>query len=85
MKLRRASPYTGTPDTPVVPGPDGARTAPFPACDACHIDGTRSLRKMVGELTLCVDAAECCKRYRAGTSASSYAAGLRGELLAVAP
>jgi hypothetical protein len=34
---------------------------------------------------LCLDGHECALRYRDGTSPESYAAGLRGELLAVAP
>lgn len=85
MRILRPRRYTGTAAVPVVPGWDGATPAPFPPCDACKIDGTRSPRKMVGESVLCVDAAQCCARYRAGMSPSSYAAGLRGELLAVTP
>lgn len=36
-------------------------------------------------LVVCTDPAECVERYRQGTSAESYAAALRGEILAVAP
>ena len=64
---------------------DNATPPPFPSCDACKIGGTRSLRAWRGDLVLCVDAAECAKRYRGGVSAETFAAGLRGELLAVAP
>jgi hypothetical protein len=35
-------------------------------------------------LVLCLDATACCERYRGGVSPETYAAGLRGELLAVA-
>lgn len=75
---------------PVVPGPDGAvqliakTEAQCVAClnvsSATHIDwlGDMSAR-------LCNDANACTNRYRDGVSPESYAAALRGELLAVAP
>lgn len=67
----------------VVPGPDGATPGELPACVACGC--STALRVPAGELVLCLDAAACCDRYRGGVSPATYAAGLRGELLAVAP
>jgi hypothetical protein len=71
----------------VVPGADGAVVLPPPACVACG--STTAARGVEGvsllALMLCDDAAACARRYRLGTSPESYAAGLRGEILAVAP
>jgi len=76
------------PAPPVVPGPDGA-TAPVveAQCVACKRRGTDVVCEYVrGELLwLCPDGAACASRYRGGVSPATYAAGLRGELLAVAP
>lgn len=67
---------------PVVPGPPAEPALNGP-CVAC---GSRTApRAFRGELLLCSDAPACGARYRDGTSPETYAAGLRGELLAVAP
>jgi hypothetical protein len=57
------------------------------SCHACLSYDYARQRYAVGVdlVVLCVDAAACCNRYRRGVSAESYAAGLRGEILAVAP
>ncbi len=71
----------------VVPGPDGASVGIVPACVACGCS-TVTRVPMVSDaeaLVLCLDAVECTRRYRSGASPESFAAGLRGELLAVAP
>lgn len=76
---------------PVVPGPDGAQAVGIAvvlgACDAC---GTRSAARAkvavdMSVIVLCTDASACCDRYRGHVSPETYAAGLRGELLGVAP
>lgn len=67
----------------VVPGLDGATPGEPAACVACG--SLEASRAPSGELVLCLDAAACCDRYRSGVSPATYAAGLRGELLAVAP
>jgi hypothetical protein len=36
-------------------------------------------------VVVCLDGHECAKRYRQGMSPESYAAALRGEILAVTP
>jgi hypothetical protein len=74
-------------EPPVIPGPDGARRGPAPRCDACwSITSNRARDNAEGiVLVLCVDVAECTQRYRHGASAESFAAGLRGEMLAVTP
>lgn len=69
------NPFTG-PGVVAEPALNG----PCVACRSCA--APRAFR---GELLLCTDAAACCARYRDGASAETYAAGLRGELLAVAP
>lgn len=69
----------------VLPGLAGGVLGP---CDACGIrEGAGRTRKIVDRewLLLCDDAAACAKRYRRGVSPGTFAAGLRGELLAVAP
>jgi hypothetical protein len=70
--------------TPVVPGREPAPTA---ACSACSADRTTRVREVRAgiELVLCLDAHGCCVRYRRSTTPESYAAALRGEILAVAP
>lgn len=74
---------------PVSPGPAGAERRPLPPCDACGTDADATrVPVVVGPdlvATLCRDAAACARRYRGGASPASYAAGLRGELLGVAP
>jgi hypothetical protein len=73
---------------PVVPGPAGATPAPGPVdnCVACQAgDDNGVLRVREGELVLCLDPLACTDRYRGGVSPETYAAGLRGDLLAVAP
>lgn len=71
----------------VVPGADGAVIEPQPACVACG--SATASRDAEGvslvAMMLCTDATACCKRYRGGVSPATYAAGLRGEILAVAP
>jgi hypothetical protein len=69
------------PVVPVVPGPDGPREPPF-ACGAC---GKGGLYEQLDDDLLCVDFKACIKRWRGDMSPDTYAAGLRGELLAVAP
>lgn len=58
-------------------------------CDACGRTGTRQDLQvaLVGDMrvTTCVDYVQCVATYRRDVSPESYAAGLRGELLAVAP
>lgn len=77
------------PAPPVIPGPDGAIVpgSVEAQCDACkrrsvavHIEWPDSVA-----IWLCDDVDACSRRYRDGASPESYAAGLRGELLAVAP
>jgi hypothetical protein len=78
---------------PVIPGPDRPaepRRPVTPACSACgYGDPNGVLRRAVVvdrvRLIVCVDWSACTRRYRDGTSPQSYAAGLRGEILAVAP
>jgi hypothetical protein len=80
---------------PVTPGPDGARpaTLPIPACVACRTTGSGTRVPMLlaakpggySAIVVCLDAVACAVRYRGGVSPETYAAGLRGELLAVAP
>lgn len=76
---------------PVAPGPEGAQlpSLPIPACAACGTTGsaTRVPMRISDDeaIVICLDGHECGVRYRAGMSPESYAAGLRGELLAVAP
>lgn len=76
-------------EVPVVPGPEGAKRRPMPACDACSTDAdaTRCLHVVGPDLVvmLCRNAAACARRYRRGASPESYAAALRGEILGVAP
>lgn len=74
-------------EPPVVPGPDGANRGPAPACDACGSDSANRTAGLLEGIAavLCVDACACALRYRRGVSPATYAAGLRGELLAVAP
>lgn len=75
------------PATPVNPGPDGARKGSALKCNACGSQTANRAPRVVGRdivAMLCVDAAECCKRYRRGASPESYAAALRGEILAAA-
>lgn len=73
----------------VVPGPAGIERAERPNCDACETDAdpTRTLHVVGPDLAvvLCRNAAACARRYRRGVSPETFAAGLRGELLAVAP
>ncbi len=71
----------------VVPGPEGATPGVVPACVACGCDTVTRVPAVLagGAVVLCLDSGECAKRYRNGTSPESYAAALRGELLAVAP
>lgn len=72
-----------------IAGVDGARQDPVmeTRCDACGQRGTgMDLRWLDGiAVSLCTDVTDCSARYRGGVSAETYAAGLRGELLAVAP
>lgn len=75
---------------PVVPGPDGAVRAiavTEAQCTACLNVSTATHIEWLGDMSarLCDDADACTNRYRDGASPESYAAGLRGELLAVAP
>lgn len=72
----------------VVPGRDGARRGPVPPCDACGTNGSGTRIPAVLEgvvMVLCFDAGACALRYREGASPESYAAALRGDLLAVTP
>jgi hypothetical protein len=77
------------PGAAVIPGPDGAVVGIALACVACGTTGTGARQPLSvghGETAfVCDDAAACAKRYRAGATPQSYAAGLRGELLAVTP
>lgn len=68
--------------TPIIVGHDGARQEPGPACHACgnvgsnkHVDGTQ---------IVCVDAVECCRRYRLWQTAEHYARVLQADLRAAA-
>lgn len=76
------------PEPVVVPGPDGARQREVPSCVAC---GSSTVLRVPAVLEdgsvgiVCHDGHECAKRYRRGASPESYAAGLRGEILAVTP
>jgi hypothetical protein len=75
---------------PVIPGPDGAtRPRTVPACVPCGTTGSGTrvpLQIEGGEwIIVCHDGHACAERYRQGASAESYAAGLRGEILGVAP
>jgi len=65
---------------PVIPGPDGATAGG--SCDAC---GKGGRFEPLGSDGLCIDFRACIARYRSRASPDSYAAGLRGEILAVAP
>jgi hypothetical protein len=73
----------------VIPGRDGAHPGAVPPCDACGTTGSGTrVPFIISEneaIVLCLDGHECATRYRHGASPESYAAGLRGELLAVAP
>lgn len=72
---------------PIIAGPSGAKQGPVPPCAACRSDTVTRVPAVLGTegAVLCLDAAECCGRYRGGVSPASYGAALRGELLAVAP
>ena len=80
---------SGAPAGPVVvPGPAGATVGIIPSCVACGSDRTTRVPVLLGDGSCgvaCADAHGCAVRYRAGASPASYAAGLRGEILAVAP
>jgi hypothetical protein len=72
----------------VITGPDGPAQGTIPPCVACGCSTVLRVPAVVGPdmaVVICHDATECTKRYRKGASPASYAAGLRGELLAVAP
>lgn len=71
----------------VVPGEDGVVVGPQPACVACgSVTTSRDVEGVsLVAMLLCLDAAACARRYRGGVSPATYAAGLRGELLAVGP
>lgn len=78
------------PPVPVMPGPEGeqAAVAGIGPCQACGSrERPRRLRWPDGDtlFPLCADFAACCRAYRNGASPESYAAGLRGEILGVAP
>jgi hypothetical protein len=84
---------TGRTVRPAAPGPSvgiavvpGRETDPQ-ECSACRSMTAPAAHSVVDgiELALCLDFAGCAARYRGGTSPSSYAAALRGELLGVAP
>jgi len=66
----------------VIPGPDGAGRADVLACGAC---GKGGLYEALDDNSLCVDFRACIARWRGTLSPETYAAGLRGEILAVAP
>jgi len=74
--------------TPVIAGSAAPTQGPPLACVACETtEGVRvpAILDEIGASVLCRDAMACCDRYRGGASPETYAAGLRGELLAVAP
>ncbi len=68
---------------PVVPGPVREQEA----CAACgSTTAPRNTQRVEGiVMELCHNAMNCTGRYRRGVSPATYAAGLRGEILAVAP
>lgn len=79
--------FTGR--VPVVPGPERVEVV-TPDCEACGAgdrNGVLRTRQVVAgdEQVLCLDYFACTERYRSGLDAGTYAMGLRGELLAVAP
>lgn len=81
-------PFKLRPAVPVAPGPEGASVGIVPACVACGCATATRVPVVLDEIgtgVLCLDPVECAKRYRRGMSAESFAAGLRGEILAVAP
>lgn len=86
LNLRKGKPPASE---PVVPGPDGARRGDIPPCVPCGASGGVLRVPMIlpdGEaIVVCLDGHECAKRYRRGASPASYAAGLRGEILGIAP
>lgn len=74
------------------PVPVAAGPAAPESCAACGAGPTGPgapaiLREVHGEvdMALCFDFLACTRRYRQGISPAAYAAGLRGEVLAVAP
>lgn len=77
--------------TPAARPPEDRRKWPrAAACSACGYGDTNGvIRRVVIVdrvlMSLCVDWSACTARYRRGTSPESYAAGLRGEMLAVSP
>jgi hypothetical protein len=72
---------------PSVPIVAGAPPEDIEPCAACGSDDALRATTTVNGITmlLCHDFVACAQRYRQGVSPATYAAGLRGELLAVTP
>lgn len=73
---------------PVIAGPDGATPGVIPPCVACGCSTVLRVPAVLADGTaavVCHDGHECAVRYRRGASPASYAAGLRGEILGIAP
>jgi hypothetical protein len=78
----------GKPAPVVVPSPDGATPGIVPPCVACGSSAVTRVPTLLGDgscAVVCLDGTECAPRYRRGATPESYAAALRGEMLAVAP
>jgi hypothetical protein len=60
---------------------------PDEECAACSTGRSARAREVVDgiDVVLCLDALTCAANYRGGVTPATYGAGLRGELLAVAP
>ncbi len=74
----------------VVPPAQHEQIVPAAPCSACgYGDRNGVIRRVVirdgVRMSLCVDWQACTGRWRGGVSPGTYAAGLRGEILAVAP
>jgi hypothetical protein len=74
---------------PVIPGPDGARRPKDPPpCDACRASQgvTRVPMNVGGEvIMLCLDAANCNERSRAGVTLEQWLADMQAETAAWSP